>query len=162
MLMSDTNRVFLVDILGCESIPHGDRNLWEHLKGTEALLWKWRQPDAIQDAGLFHSIYGTSQFKHCSFPIEGRHIIRRLIGAEAEELVFEFCTMNRSKWPWGAYLPSERRAVLYTIEAANLIDQGDLPENVAVLMATGLLSQRVFDACAAYVVARTEMHRDAS
>ncbi len=122
----------------------------------------WGQSPAIIDAGLFHSIYGTSQFKHASFPIEGRHIIRHLIGTKAEELAFEFCTLDRRRFPWGTFLPPERRAQLYTIEAANLIDQRDPPENIAVLMATGLLSQRVFDACAAYVVAHTEMHRDAS
>ncbi len=157
-----TYRIFIVDVLGCDHIPHACGSLWAHLRDTAELLRGWGQSPAIIDAGLFHSIYGTSQFKHASFPIEGRHIIRHLIGTKAEELAFEFCTLDRRRFPWGTFLPPERRAQLYTIEAANLIDQRDPPENIAVLMATGLLSQRVFDACAAYVVAHTEMHRDAS
>ncbi len=154
---------FLTRALDAHHVPHGNhRTLFEHLDGTAKLLIDWEQGIHVTQAGLFHSIYGTSQFKHCSFPIEGRHIIRRLIGAEAEELVFEFCTINRSKFPWGTYLPPERRAVLYTIEAANLIDQGDPPADIERLVATGLLPQRVSDACAAYVAEHAEARRNAS
>lgn len=142
-------RVFLQTILGTDEVMHAkDRTLWDHLVGTEALLWEWKQPFVIKNAGLFHSIYGTSQFKYESFPRDSRHIIRRLIGKEAEELVWQFCMADRSKFPWG---PEELRPSLYTIEAANLIDQRDPPVYVARLVDSGHLSGAALQACQDYV-----------
>jgi hypothetical protein len=46
-------------------------------------------------AGLFHSIYGTAHFHHKSWSLEDRHVIRDLIGYEAEFLVYIFCVTDR-------------------------------------------------------------------
>ncbi len=162
-MMANELHWFLKIALGVDDIRHsGNRSLFDHLDGTARLLFDWEQGIHVTQAGLFHSIYGTTQFKHASFPIEGRHIIRRLIGAEAEELVFEFCTLDRSKFPWGVFLPPERRTQLYTIEAANLIDQNAPASSIWRLFTTTILPSRVAAECAAYAAAQPEVAEDAS
>lgn len=112
---------FLTDILGADQIKHSGRSLYDHLWQTASLLWQWDQKEPIIMAGLFHSIYGTSQFLTVAFPQteRGREIIANIIGKEAEELAYEFCQANRRAFPWALKHQHE----LYTIEAANLIEQ---------------------------------------
>jgi hypothetical protein len=157
--------VFLREIIGCDDIRHRNktlstgtvvpRTLFDHLEGTALLLLQWNQPHHVIMAGMYHSIYGTSQFPHATFPRDGRHIIRRLIGQEAEEIAFEFCAADRRKWPWGELVPFDRRGELYTIEAANLIDQQDQPKYVARLLGRPELSGVVVAACSEYVAYAT-------
>lgn len=92
-------------------------------------------------AGLFHSIYGTWHFHHKTFPIEDRHIIRGLIGYEAELLAYIFCVTKRPKeflnligkdeiivhdnyLDRPVKLSKDELNNLIEIEAANLIEQG--------------------------------------
>lgn len=92
-------------------------------------------------AGLFHSIYGTWHFHHKTFPIEDRHIIRGLIGYEAEFLAYIFCVTKRPKefldligkdeiivhdnyLDRPVKLSKDELNNLIEIEAANLIEQG--------------------------------------
>jgi SM-20-related protein len=90
-------RTFLLQELGLDRVPHSGRDFFTHLSGTHALLRAWDNPEAVCLAGLFHSIYGTAHFRHKAFSIEQRHVIRALIGAEAELLAYVFCVAERPK-----------------------------------------------------------------
>lgn len=134
--MSDlASALTFLKLIGTSKIKHSNRNLYEHLANTSGLLQQWLEPEDVQLAGLFHSIYGTSQFHTCAFPIEGRHIIKQVIGDRAESLAYMFCLSDRSKFPWApAVLSDNIAAELYTIEAANLIEQKDDAPYVARLL----------------------------
>ena len=80
---------FLEDI-GTDEKSHTERSLLDHLLGTYNKLKEWNAPEYLQDAGLFHSVYGTSSFKHQS--TNNRDAVRDLIGEQAEEIVFMFCS----------------------------------------------------------------------
>ena len=126
---------------------HSGRTLFEHLLGTYLLLKEWDQPEPVCLAGLFHSIYGTNVFA-LPLPMQ-RTEVKEAIGAEAEELAWLFCVVERPKaivqglqnqTPFGANLATRRdlgmdtpRSVavnprqmraLAEIECANLMEQG--------------------------------------
>ena len=132
---------FLREVLGTHEVPHGKRTLYEHLTGTEKLLRDWGEPGYVRLAGLYHSVYGTMHFRHRSFPIQGRHIIQRLIGPTAEHLVYLFCTL------------SDRTITrqLRTIECANLIDQGGARIQLGHMLKDAQLSGLCLNAVELYV-----------
>lgn len=74
---------------------HSGRTLCDHLLGTHDLLRAWGNSEHVCLAGLFHSIYGTQEYALKSVPLESRDTIRQLIGSEAEDLAFTFCTVDR-------------------------------------------------------------------
>jgi hypothetical protein len=140
-MVEDKYRAFLTEHLRTHEVPHSGRDFYTHLKGTHDLLQAWRNPEAVCLAGLFHSIYGTWHFRHKAFPIENRHVIRDLIGEEAEFLAYVFCVTERPKAflvvagsPEIAIkdhhagslirLPPVELNKLLEIEAANLLEQG--------------------------------------
>jgi hypothetical protein len=49
----------------------------------------------VCNAGLFHSVYGTSQFKTKTLSFDGRDIVRGLIGDHSENIAYLFCRLNR-------------------------------------------------------------------
>ena len=85
---------FLEDI-GTDEKSHTERSLLDHLLGTYNKLKEWNAPEYLQDAGLFHSVYGTSSFKHQS--TNDRDTVRTLIGEQAEEIVFMFCSIEEPR-----------------------------------------------------------------
>ena len=52
-------------------------------------------PEYLQDAGLFHSIYGTASFKHQS--TNDRNKVIELIWEKAEEIVYWFCIIDKPR-----------------------------------------------------------------
>ena len=107
---------------------HSERSLYDHLLGTWTLLKRWNHADSLCTAGLFHSIYGVHN-RHARADrfarFGGRDAIRAVIGAEAERLVYLFCSLPR-----GSYLTTRPAGVcvaeqqaLIEIEVANLIEQ---------------------------------------
>jgi hypothetical protein len=110
---------FLLGPASAGKTRHSGRMLYDHLAGTHALLESWGNSEDICNAGLFHSIYGTKRFRHQSWPLTDRETIRNLIGAQAEELAYLFCTRNRAE-----FLADDAPRGLREIEAANLIEQG--------------------------------------
>ena len=86
--MTSTKIDFLKD-LGCDQVKRGDgRSLLAHLIGVRDFLKSRGASEYLQDAGLFHSVYGTASFKHQS--TDDRDQVRKLIGAQAEKIVFMF------------------------------------------------------------------------
>ena len=66
----------------------------DHLIGTSAILTKYGAPSYLVDAGLFHSVYGEASSRNTppNSLIE-RHEVEKVIGKQAEELVYQFCTI---------------------------------------------------------------------
>ena len=88
---STTIKIDFLESLGCFEKGHKGQTLLEHLLGTKEILKKWVAPEYLQDAGLFHSVYGTAYFKP-QMTVD-RDKVRDLIGVQAEEIVFMFCSL---------------------------------------------------------------------
>jgi (p)ppGpp synthase/HD superfamily hydrolase len=129
----------LID-LGAQATQHSGRSFLEHLKGVFYLLDEWGNPLDICLAGLFHSIYGTANYKTQTVSYENRKYIQDLIGENAENLAFLFCvcdvkdfveqchtsvpsrvrnTLSNEKIP----ISEEKARAILEIHIANLLDQ---------------------------------------
>ncbi len=85
---------FLVES-GAGNVAHTGRTFLDHLIGVEGLLADWGCDEDVQSAGLFHSVYGTNRFKTALVGLHTRPLVTQLIGKEAEELAFLFCSSTR-------------------------------------------------------------------
>tara|TARA_B100000900_G_scaffold407440_1_gene420158 strand:- start:3396 stop:3878 length:483 start_codon:yes stop_codon:yes gene_type:complete len=67
--------------------------LLDHLIATHKVLEEAGSPEYLQNAGLFHSIYGTDMFMSGNgmLSFDERYKIKELIGEQSEEIVFWFC-----------------------------------------------------------------------
>ncbi|MBU9564504.1 GNAT family N-acetyltransferase [Burkholderia multivorans] len=129
---------FLVET-GASQVSHSGRTFLDHLLGVENLLKRWECNVDVQAAGLFHSVYGTNRFKTALVGLHARPLVAQLIGRDAEELAFLFCSSERPQ----AWLDAcatgklvDRRSGkaktvskallgrLIEMECANLIEQG--------------------------------------
>jgi hypothetical protein len=71
-------------------------NFLNHLTGVYKVLIAWRQPQYVVRGGLFHSVYGTFDYRSGVFDLrDGRQPLSDLIGDAAEELAFTICTSDR-------------------------------------------------------------------
>jgi uncharacterized protein DUF6817 len=86
---------------GTAAISHSGTTLLVHLVNTRNLLNRWGARPALCDAGLYHSVYGTGEFGTGIAQWDERSMIRRLIGREAERLVFLFCRLSRKHFTAG-------------------------------------------------------------
>jgi hypothetical protein len=127
--------------LGTDESPHRQRKLLDHLRGTGQILDGWDCPEEVCVAGLFHSVYGTTIYRHSSMPASERETLRKMIGREAEELVFLFSICKRPEdlvrgsreWPdkiefrdaaGGVFgVSAAQFCWLVAMECANIIDQ---------------------------------------
>lgn len=89
---SDLERM-LAQISGIDK-SHSGRTLRDHLCGTYRILKEWSEPQHVCLAGLFHSIYGTEYFMS-TLTLNERAQVEKMIGPEAEKLVYFFCMMSR-------------------------------------------------------------------
>jgi hypothetical protein len=124
------------------SLPHSGRSLWDHLKGTWKLLSDAGYPQYICDAGLFHSVYGTRQYRYQCVSFEKRDDIADLIGLRAENLVYYFCVIDRprvlfagERIVWNYHTEKEENINIWfddllTIEFANLEEQDEFKRKV--------------------------------
>jgi len=82
--------------LGCHKTKHAHgSNLLQHLSGVRDSIRNNGFPQYLQDAGMFHSVYGTTYFKPKI--TQDRETIRSLIGEKAENLVYLFCNMEHPR-----------------------------------------------------------------
>jgi len=93
--MTFESKIEFLRNLGCDEINHANQTLLEHLIGVYKLLKSWNAPEYIQDAGLFHSVYGTSYFKPVM--LIDREVVKNIIGIHAEALVFIFCFLPQPR-----------------------------------------------------------------
>lgn len=120
-IMPDQRFIEYLTQKGAGEASHSGRTLLVHLCGTYDLLKKQGEREAVCLAGLFHSVYGTTAYQHVTVPLEQRQEVRSLIGIEAEQIVFEFCSLDRPS----CFLTGQlRNRDLLAIEIANLQEQG--------------------------------------
>ena len=87
---------FLISI-GTGNVPHVKRgSLYDHLVRVADILDGWSMGSVTTYAGMCHSLYSTEFFKTAILTIDKRNDLRELIGKDAEELVYLFCSMKRS------------------------------------------------------------------
>jgi Domain of unknown function (DUF6817) len=80
---------------GADALDHSEADLLSHLLGVQGLLQQWGAREAVCDAGLFHSVYGTEYFTEIAVSLALRPKVQALIGDEAEALAHAFATMHR-------------------------------------------------------------------
>jgi hypothetical protein len=118
--------------LSADTHVRDGRNLYEHLCNVEKILKICGCDDSVCLAGLFHSVYGTSKWRHES--IRDRELVRSIIGERAEHLVWIFSNAKRPFcWLFGENIPMtdgsfarvDRDTLhdLHMIEGANLLEQ---------------------------------------
>jgi hypothetical protein len=76
----------LLDRLAVHEIPHDIANLRVHLEGVYAWLRRLGAPEAVQLAGLAHSLYGAESYSGLNFGLE-RAELEAVVGAEVERIV---------------------------------------------------------------------------
>ena len=123
-----TKKIDFLRSIGSDKTEHsGSRTLLEHLIGTSEKLKKMGAPQYLQDAGLFHSVYGTVYFMPDNGLVEDRQVVKDLIGDQAEEVAYLFCILDkpRNENIWN--IESDKlRQDLIMLEQAN---QDDMSEN---------------------------------
>lgn len=90
------DKIAFLERHGAGDTAHSDADLLAHLEGVHDLLRSWGARDALCDAGLFHSVYGTDIFPTGTVPHEERPAVRELIGEEAETIAYLFGTLTRA------------------------------------------------------------------
>jgi len=71
------------------------RDFQDHLQGVAGLLVRWQQEPLIVQIGLLHSAYSTQQYPYGLYSYAEREKLAELIGADAERMVFLFCSHDR-------------------------------------------------------------------
>lgn len=140
--------------LGFDTLQHDSHvPFMAHLAGTRRVLREWGCRDALADAGLFHSVYGTEYFEPDT--TASRDDVRALIGDEAEEIAWLWCVIERDGLDPDALtaphrvdgtvleLRRDRFADVVTLWCADTYEQLDRMEDDERAFATGL--QRVID-----------------
>ena len=123
---------FLIENLNTVKVKHGDKTFYDHLCNVEKILRICGCDEDVCIAGLYHSIYGTSNFEKQT--INDRKKIQDVIGIRAENLVYIFCNASRPFcWFFGRNIPLRNGTYtqvddqtlldLQLIETANLLDQ---------------------------------------
>jgi hypothetical protein len=81
---------------GAAAVLHPGGTLLEHLRRVRRLLASWDASPDIQLAGLTHAAYGTDGFNVSLLDLNERRRLARVIGAEAENLVYLYASCNRA------------------------------------------------------------------
>ena len=130
-------RLQLLRRLGFGDLEHDSHvPFLSHLLGTRRVLVGWGERPALCDAGLFHSAYGTEYF-----PVDSpatRDEVRAVIGDDAEEVAWLWCTVRRDTLELGEAasvvetrdgsvleLDAGRTSDLVTLWAADTVEQID-------------------------------------
>ena len=116
--------------LGCGDVGHKNQTLLDHLLGVHKLLKSWDVSEYVQDAGLFHSVYGTTYFKPRM--LTNRKVIQGIIGFQAEVLSYIYCILAARRIKGILLVEDEpTRKDLLLIDKANDEDMAlaDMKEN---------------------------------
>jgi len=88
-------RLAYLEKLGATDLGHWNGNLISHLQSTSALLADWGAPRYLQDAGLFHAVYGTDGYPETLLSADARRQIADIIGGRAEQVVYAYGACDR-------------------------------------------------------------------
>ncbi|MFJ9544257.1 DUF6817 domain-containing protein [Streptomyces sp. NPDC101225] len=130
--------VALLREFGAEGIAHPGGTLLAHLRRVQARLARWKARPALQLAGLCHAFYGTDGFPTALLPLDRRHELAAVIGAEAEAVVYLYASCDREatypalhqadaafhdRFTGGSFVPALRMRRDFTeLTAANELD----------------------------------------
>ena len=95
--MSDltSTKIDFLKRLGTEETKHSGGTLLDHLVGVSNILEEMGAPQHVQDAGLFHSIYGEASSRNMPKNLYlTRDELIDIIGQQAEQVVYEFCSIS--------------------------------------------------------------------
>jgi hypothetical protein len=99
-------------------IPHSKTTLFNHLYNTYKILKSHGADETTCLAGLYHSVYGTEFYNRLNLD---REEVQAVIGKEAENLVYKFCSLtDRDSQLLGSTNVDPR---LVHIAYANLIEE---------------------------------------
>lgn len=82
---------------GAEAIAHVGGTLYAHLCRVHERLVDLGCDPSVQAAGLTHAVYGTDGFDVALLDPTDRGVLRQLVGAEAEELVYLYGACDRQR-----------------------------------------------------------------
>ncbi|MFG1866638.1 DUF6817 domain-containing protein [Micromonospora arborensis] len=82
---------------GAEQIAHPGGNLYAHLCRVSERLAVLGCGGDVQAAGLTHAVYGTDGFDLALVDRADRAVLRDLVGADAEELVYLYGACDRER-----------------------------------------------------------------
>ncbi|WP_328653441.1 hypothetical protein OG598_06100 [Micromonospora sp. NBC_00330] len=82
---------------GAEQIAHPGGNLYAHLCRVSERLAVLGCNRKVQAAGLTHAVYGTEGFDLTLLDRSDRAVLRNLVGADAEELVYLYGACDRGR-----------------------------------------------------------------
>lgn len=120
--------------------PHSGRSLLEHLVGVFNLLKLWNNADYVCVAGLYHSIYGTKNFKVETVNFSNRDSIKSIIGKKSEELVYVYCACDHQ-----SFFPSskleDKFVVKNLLEAKHILLSYQMFCDVTEIAVANLLEQ---------------------
>jgi hypothetical protein len=115
-------RLDLLKALGFGELQHDSHvPFLSHLLGTRRLLTEWGASDALCDAGLFHSVYGTEYFEPARTP--SREDVVAVIGPDAERIAWLWCVIERATID-----PETRRARLRRSGAMEPLTAGEVAD----------------------------------
>lgn len=97
--------------LGASVFAHVNGTLEPHLRGTERLLRRWGNREAVCIAGLYHAVYGTDGITGRLVGLDARAAIAAVIGTEAERLTYVYGACDRERFHPRIGTPLQNRFV---------------------------------------------------
>jgi len=94
--MSTARAMSFLRSRSAEKIAHRNGHLLDHLVGTYALLREWGDGSELCMAGLCHAVYGTDGFAGALVDLGDRDQVRRMIGVDAERIVYFYASCDRA------------------------------------------------------------------
>ena len=121
---STSIKIDFLKSIGSDRVKHSGRTLLEHLIGTSEKLKELGASEYVQDAGLFHSVYGTAYFMPQGGLVDDRQVVKDLIGEHAEEVAYWFCMLDKPRLQKIYKMePLQLRNDLVMLDRANREDQ---------------------------------------
>ena len=117
--ISTKTKIEFLKKIGADKVNHIGGTLLEHLINTSKRLRDMGCEDFVQDAGLFHSVYGTVYFRPDAGLIDDRQVVIDLIGEQAEEIAYWFCILEDPRSQEILKFDEPLRGYLLSLDAAN-------------------------------------------
>ena len=131
--MSYESKINFLENINANDKSHSGKTLIDHLVGVHDILKEWDTPQYLQDAGLFHSVYGTTVFKHQS--TNDRDAVKELIGEQAEDLVWKFCNLTLPRYEnIISQFDGQVKDDLILLDKANSLEQSGRKKKLAPMM----------------------------
>ena len=108
---------------GANTADHSGRTLLDHLKGTSQVVKEMGAPEYLQDAGLFHTVYGTVAYMPLVGIISNRDEVKELIGEQAEEIAYWFCVLDSPRLEQIHKFEGQLKKDLLLLNSANDMEQ---------------------------------------